>query len=110
MSRQGSELRQKRRAKGLCCQCGAEAFGKSRCPACLAKCAESRRRYVSRMTADERERMYSKEIARQRMARELEVKLNHMKYIEDVKRYSKVDVPKVEVKLTGLAKAFLEEG
>ena len=110
MSRQGTELRQKRRQMGLCCQCGKPANGKSRCPMCLAKAAESRRRYIARMTPDERERMYAKEIARQRMAKDLEVEIRHKRYIEEVTRCTRVDAPKVEVKLTGLAESFLKEG
>lgn len=111
MSRQGSELRQKRRQMGLCVQCGNRAEdGKSRCVMCLRKAAESRKRYVARMTADERERMYAKEIMRQKLAKEMQVKLNHMKYIEEVKELQRKDFPKVEVKLTKLAETFLKEG
>ena len=101
-------MRQKRRQMGLCCQCGADAFGKSRCPKCLAKSAESRRRYVARMTPDEREKMYAKEILRQKMAREMAVDIRHMKYIEEVKSLERKDTPKVTVRLTGLAEKFLK--
>ena len=108
MSRQGSELRKKRRQLGLCCQCGKPAQGKSRCPACLMKAAAVRRRYVARMTPDEREKMYAKEIMRQKMAREMAVEIRHMKYIEEVKSLERKDTPEVTVKLTGLAKMMIE--
>lgn len=111
MSKQGTLLRQKRRQMGLCVQCGNQAEkGKSRCSICLAKSAESRRRYVARMTPDERERMYAKEIMRQKMARDMAVEVRHMKYIEEVNRLERKDIPKVSVKLTGLAEKFLKEG
>ena len=107
----GTELRRKRRSMGLCIQCGARVEdGKSRCKLCLAKAAESRRRYVARMSPDERERMYAKEMARRKLARDMDVEIKHMRYIEDVKRLERKDVPKVTVKLTGLAAAFLKEG
>jgi len=110
MSRQGTELRQKRRQLGLCCQCGSpDAKGKSRCPRCLEKAAASRRKYVARMTPDEREKMYAKEIQRQKMARMMAVKIRHMKYIEEVKSLEKKDTPKVTVKLTELAQRFLQD-
>lgn len=112
MSRQGTELRQKRRQMGLCCQCGSpEAKGKSRCPLCLEKAAASRRKYVARMTPDERERMYAKEMARRRMAKDMAVEIRHMKYIEEVKHFRRAEKPEtIPVKLTGLAQAFLKEG
>lgn len=110
MSRQGAELRQKRRQMGLCCQCGSpDAKGKSRCPRCLEKAAASRRKYVARMTPDERERMYQKEYLRQKLAKDMAVEIRHKKYIDDVKRLEKKEVPKMAVKLTGLAVAFLKE-
>ena len=105
----GTELRQKRRQMNLCVQCGNRAEqGKSRCAKCLAKAAESRRRYVARMTPDEREKMYAKEIMRQKMAREMAVEIRHMKYIEEVKSLERKDTPEVTVKLTGLAKMMIE--
>lgn len=111
MSRQGTELRQKRRQAGLCVQCGNQAEdGKSRCKKCLAKCAESRRRYVARMTPDEREKMYAKEIMRQKMAREMAVEIRHNKYLEEVARMQVREPLNVKAKLTGMAKAFLKEG
>lgn len=61
------------------------------------------------MTPEEREKMYAKEIARQRMAKEMAVELRHTKYIEDVIRAEHKEVPKVKVRLTGLAEAFLKE-
>lgn len=106
----GTELRQKRRQLGLCCQCGKPAQGKSRCPICLRKAAETRRRYVARMSPDEREKMYAKEIMRQKMAREMAVEIRHMKYIEEVKSLERKDTPKVTVELTELALQFLKEG
>ena len=107
----GTELRQKRRREGRCVQCGNQAEpNKSRCLKCLAKAAAVRRKYVARMTPDEREKMYAKEILRQKMAREMAVEIRHMKYIEEVKSLERKDTPKVTVKLTGLALQFLKEG
>ncbi len=111
MSRQGTELRQKRRQAGLCVQCGNQAEeGKSRCKKCLAKCAESRRRYVARMTPDERERMVAKELQRRKMAKAMEIEIRHNKYLEEAARMQVREPLNVKAKLTGMAKAFLKEG
>ena len=61
------------------------------------------------MTPDERERMYQKEYLRQKLAKDMAVEIRHKKYIDDVKRLEKKEVPKMAVKLTGLAVAFLKE-
>lgn len=107
MSRQGTELRQKRRQLGLCCQCGSPAQGKSRCPSCLRKAAESRRRYVARMTPDEREKMYQKEYLRQRLAKDMAVEISHRKYLEEITRATREPL-NITVKLKPMAQMMLE--
>jgi hypothetical protein len=61
------------------------------------------------MTPDEKEKMYAKEMARRRMAKDMEVQLRHMRYVEEVRRLEQHEEIKMDVKLTGLAMAFLEK-
>ena len=53
--------------------------------------------------------MYAKEMARRRLAKEMEVQLRHMRYVEEVRRLEQHEEIKMDVKLTGMAKAFLEK-